>query len=175
MNTYRDMVNFLFEKKSNRIIANSSPEHAAILYETFFAHAEKEVCILCDNLNPDIFDRNSVIEAAKNFIVTPNADGSRRKLLIGVTGTPDPNSKFIASMKNIKKGFKDDERKKDLRIFPCPQIIADGKFVNFAIFDDCGYRFEPDSSKCSAIASVNDAPFAAKLRQVFAKIIDGAK
>lgn len=169
MENYREMVESLFEKNSNRIIANSSSEHAAVLYETFFSHAEKEIRILCDNLNPDVFDKTSVIEAAKKFVQSPGTSGDKRKLLIGITGAPPPNSKFIAAMKNLKAQLDENDRA-NLRIFSCNRIMADNKFVNFAVFDSHGYRFEPDSSRCSAIASINDVPFAIKLWQAFDKI-----
>lgn len=159
METYKKLVDYLFRNKSDRIIANSSDAHAAVLFEAFFKYAEKEICIFCECLNKKIFDNSGVLENAKIFLEKNNTC-----LLIGITANQPEPSAFFELLRSIKS---DTSKEGKVRVMRFPKMTANGKFINFAVMDDCGYRYEPDYHKCAAIASANDAPFAAKLKKAF--------
>lgn len=158
METYRKLVDDLFRNKSDRIIANSSDAHAAVLFEAFFKYAEKEICIFCERLNKNVFDHHDVLENAKKFLEKGNT-----RLWIGITAAQPEQSDFFELLKQRKK----ESSGANIRVMRFPKMTANGNFINFAVMDDCGYRYEPDYHKCAAIASANDAPFAVKLKRAF--------
>ena len=160
METYKDLVERLFQNKSSEIIANSSPEHAAILYQAIFTYAQKEIFIFCDSLKPSVFDNDCVVEKAKAFLSKNNTI-----LHIGVTQHPDTNGNFLNMLKSMKKNLNNQEKDR-IRVVRFPRMKAKEKFVNFSVMDSCGYRYEPDSTRCCAIASANDESFASELRGV---------
>lgn len=160
MDQYKALVEDLFKKESPRVIANSSSAHAAVLYNAFFSHASDKICILCDKLDRTVFDDADVLRSAEQFLNNDNA-----KLYIGVTGEPDRDSRFFKLLSNKKQEKK--EKKENIRVMPFPKLIADGKFVNFAVMDSRAYRYEPDSSRPCAIASAMDEPFASMLENTF--------
>lgn len=157
MDGYKKLVIDLFESESTHIIANSSSEHAAVLYTAFFSYAQEEICIYCNSLNSSVFGNRQVIERAREFLNKQNT-----RLHIGVTEVPDKTTGFF----DVLKSFHAKDPKK-VEVLSFPKMSADGKFINFSVMDKKAYRLEPDSSKCEAIACANDVLFATKLRDAF--------
>ena len=157
MDEYRKLVDELFRTRSNKIIANSSDKHAAVLFESFFKYAKEEICIFCENLNRNVFNDEHILKYAKDFLERPGT-----KLYIGLTEAVPDSSDFLKMLSDYRK--KDATR---IRVMHFPKLVSNDKFVNFAVMDSCGYRFEPDYKKCEAIAAANDAPFAMRLRNAF--------
>ena len=155
MSTYREVVDQLFRTHSHYVIANSSAEHASVLYETFFNYAQNEVRIFCHKLNPEVFACPNVCDAVEKFL---DRKGS---LYIAVQEEPQESSKFLEIILNEKY-----EQQVFLWLGKKFQG-KDGKLLNFAVMDSVAYRFEPDQDETQAIASANDPSFARKLVQAF--------
>ena len=163
MEEYKKLVQELFLTRSDKIIANSSDKHAAVLFAAFFQYAEKSIYIFSERLSRNVFEAPDVLENAKEFIQKTDT-----KLYIGLMADRPEYSSFLKLLQTYHKT-------PNIRIMKFPKMIADGKCVNFAVMDDCGYRFEPDYQKCSAIASANDPLFAMRLKKAFEDCIPDAK
>lgn len=130
-------------------IYNNNPESAAILISHLFRVARKQVCILCGNINEEIYGQERVIEAVKNFI----SDKSQKlKIIIeepSKINSSDKGSdhkhpllKLINSKNNVEIKQWDNETNKI------------GK--HFALCDDDCFRFEADVNKTEAIGCFGD-------------------
>ena len=142
---YREKVFSLMQAKSSALLSNGAPEHAAALFECFFVTATQRVTIFCQNLNPLVFGRFEVIAAAIGAV-------SRSvKLDIVCQMEPDLPSQFRDA---ISKGA---------------EILVMGIAFkeNFAVMDGCAFRYEDDSSKVNAVASMNRPEICARLLTVF--------
>src|SRR5437899_3306544 len=65
---YREAVETLLRLASGKVISNSLPSHAAILYEVFFKHAKNQIRIFCRNLADEVFGRQTVVDAAADAL-----------------------------------------------------------------------------------------------------------
>jgi hypothetical protein len=158
MNAYEEKVKKLFDERSSEIVANSSYKHAAILYEQMFLHAQKQVNILCRNIDPQVFDAPGVLSAVKIFLKQNNG-----KLNIAFQDENPMDSKFLDLILE-----EDYDKTNQVQIFKVGQLIVEEKTsANFATMDDNAYRFEPDREYCRAIASANNTNFVAKLNSFF--------
>ena len=160
LDDYRQLVQELFDNKSNRIIANSSAKHATVLYAAMFQHAVKDMRILCDNLSPEVFGDTDVISSAEKFLEKPDST-----LKIGILSRCPQDSTFLDLLK--KKMSSQSGKKQQIYIFRFPEIVINSKVINFAVMDTTGYRFEPDHQACCAIACANDSDFSLTLANLF--------
>src|SRR5437588_78076 len=62
---YQRGVETLMGLKSSKMISNSEPAHAAILFNVFFKSAKQKVRIFCKNLNKEVFGNDFILKAAK--------------------------------------------------------------------------------------------------------------
>jgi hypothetical protein len=145
---YREGVEELWKLKSEQFISNGEPSHAAILFASFFNHAEKQVRILCSKLAAAVFGQPEVIKAAKGAL--------SRGVCINV----------ILQGEAEQSGFKEllDEGK--------VQSVNGGSKVsslkmNFAVMDDLGWRYEKDNGGFAAQASMHDPKNAKNLVRYF--------
>jgi len=164
---YRQLVQELFDNSSSRIIANSSAQHASVLYAAMFQHAQKEIRILCDNLSPEVFGDAEVIKATESFLEKTDVN-----LKIGILSNCPLESAFLDLLKKKMAASQDSPQKtsseqRQISIYRFPEIIVNNKVINFAVMDKTGYRFEPDHQKCCAIACANDSDFSLTLANLF--------
>ena len=157
MNGYSKKVKDLFDKQSSEIIANSSVEHATVLYQEMFKHAQRQINILCKNISPEVFDSPDVLNAVDYL------DKNKVCLNIAFQDETPKASKFL------KKILESDNIK--VSIFRVGQLLVEQRTsANFATMDDQAYRFEPDREYCRAIASANDKDFVSRLNNFFEKM-----
>lgn len=158
--SYKNVIDDLFKSNSHFTIANHTDEQVANAYENFFKNAQKEVVILCDKLNPNIFDKRNVYGALKQFL----DDG--KKLYIALDEKPDENMHdFLLVALNYK--YKD-----QVFVWFDKKVIGKNlKKLYFTVMDDVAYRFEEDGSDCGVL-SANDPKFAKKLLKTFKNVID---
>ena len=146
---YREKVFSLMQAKSSALLSNGAPEHAAALFECFFVTATQRVTIFCQNLNPLVFGRFEVIAAAIGAV-------SRSvKLDIVCQMEPDLPSQFRDAISKVAPGA--------IRVMPNLSAFKE----NFAVMDGCAFRYEDDSSKVNAVASMNRPEICARLLTVF--------
>lgn len=148
--TYKQGLLDLLAAKSNKSFKNSSPLHAAIVYETFFELAEKSVRIFCQDLNPAVFEQAFVVKAAKDAI--------DRKVKISVVTEQSPKAEgFLQMLTQAKREGKDIEIRK----------LGLDVTYNFSVLDSTGYRFERQHQDVSAIGRMYDPDGARTLCQHF--------
>lgn len=146
---YREKVFALMKSKSSALVSNGAPEHAAALFECFFMNATRSVTIFCRNLSPAVFGRPEVIAAAVGAV-------SRDvKLDIVCQEEPVSPSKFRETVSKTSPN--------SIRVFPNLEDFKE----NFAIMDGCAFRYEDDSSKVNAVASMNRPDLCARLLTIF--------
>lgn len=133
---YRLGIEALFDTKSDDVISNGTPDHAALLFELFFRKAKERVAIFCRNLAQDVFGRDFVIEAARDALVR----GVRIQILVQ---DEQPQSQaFSALSAQFQKLAITHARSSKVR-----EIGS-----NFAVMDSVALRFEPKRDQCVASA-----------------------
>lgn len=157
IDTYRECVEHLMNARSQKPISNGLPQHAAVLFESFFKNAKNSVKIFCRNLDRRVFDNPDVIGAA--------VDALKRDVSIEIiVQEKSQAADFVAELsdwkeKNIKLNFFDDAGTKSR--------VVQNMNENFAVMDGDAYRFEPSKHEVKATACMNDLQAAEKLTKIF--------
>lgn len=159
---YAEYVHLLFEQKSGNKVGNDSAENAKVLYREIFSHAQNEIRIFCTNLSAVVFDDDSVYESLRGALNR----GVKFKIIIKM---PPDTSRSLTELSDAKNV---DNVK--IWIKTAGEVTANGKEVNFAVMDGCGYRYEYDASKPCAVGCANDPVFAGKLTSLFDSIVSRA-
>lgn len=153
---YRQKVKRLALERTGEAFYNASEDHAAIIVENMFRTATREVCILSRHLAPRIYGRDEGVSWATIFLAD-NEEHSMRILLREGDLSILSSNPLYQSIKNSKNVF--------------VRAIEDGFFdelpYRFLVTDGDSYRFEPDHSKCSAIAAFGSGQEGPKLQRVF--------
>lgn len=147
LNAYRDAVLRMIEIDGDQPISNGMPEHAAILYECFFAKAQKEVKIFCENLKNSVFGKSEVVENARLAM----RRGVEFKIL--TRKQPEDGPFFVLAHSVVGT----------LRLLG-ERVPANS---NFAVVDGKRYRFEPDPTVYRAVACMNAPEISKKLSEFF--------
>ena len=155
MDRYRELVKKLFAEKLNDTIANGTPQHAAVLYEAMFSNAQKNIRIFCNDLSVDVFGKDEVVTAAQDAL------NRGVKFEIAYLNLP----KLSDFIKLITK----ENYNEKVEIYKATREIKDldGKSINFAVMDSCGFRFENNKEECKAFASANRPDIAEPLIKLF--------
>ncbi len=160
MDIYRKNVADAARRRSGNPIYSSSLDHAAVLAEAIFAHATKDVCILCGKLNAVLYGRREVIEAATMFLSTP---GRTVSVLVDRPLEIDPSHhpflERFATRSEVKIRVVPDEERAPYHFF-----VGDG---------DC-YRFDADKQVHSSIAAFGDSAGGEHISRIFNLMWDHA-
>lgn len=160
MNRYKMMVKRLADSKSSELIPNGGTEHAEVLIENIFSHANNVVRIFSGELNARVYGSSVVIDQAKDFLQS----GAGKKIKILVQELDDASLQLLKMHELVKM---------------CREINADACEIksvderdkevgsHFVIMDDQGYRLEPDRSKPTGIGCFNDDKTAAQLSKIY--------
>ncbi len=140
--SYRDIVINRIETRDSEILSNSEPQHAAVLYEVMFDYARERVHIFCENLNPVVFGRKSVLTAFSNAVERGV------KCIVLTERAPSPDNPFYKALTKAAADHPEQIETKALN-------GKDFKF-NLSYADDRMYRFELEREKIEAVASMND-------------------
>lgn len=151
METYREYVQNLFQTSSADKVNNDKVENARVLYEMIFQYAKDKVRIFCNNMAASVFDYQPVWTALENAL------NRNVHFDIIVQQTPERSRalQILAAHENL------------VRFFRGGNFTVKGIPVNFVVMDECGYRYEYDSSRPCAIGCANDPGFAGRLAKVF--------
>lgn len=156
MKEYREKVRRLARERTGEAFFNASEDHAAIIVENMFRSAQHEVCIFTQHLAPRIYGREQAVEWAKIFLSDDKAHSLRVVVREGNLGLLENNPLFGATKNVIKLRAIDNE-------------FHDRITQRFMVADEDCYRFEPDSTKCEAVAAFGSTE-AVKLKVNFEKI-----
>lgn len=158
IDTYRECVEHLMSSGSCKPVSNGLPQHAAVLFETFFKHARESVKIFCHHLDSEVFESPRVIEAA--------ADALKRGVAVDIIVQEAPQSpeflkrlSILDAKESIRMELLSEGSKYSQMIADLPQ--------NFAVMDSRAYRLERDSNVMKATASMNAPQLARRLRTLF--------
>ena len=151
---YRGGVKDAFDKKSNRQIDNGLSEHAAILFEQMFEHAQSKIRIFCKNLAAKVFDKDAIVTSAQKAVERGVA------FEIVIQDENPEKSKFYEFLKTQSQNDKvslhrlTSERLKD-------------HTANFTVMDEAAYRYENNRDEFVAEANANSPPIAKLLISKF--------
>jgi hypothetical protein len=158
---YRELVEKLVKNNSETRISNGQSAHAAILIENMFRHANSDIRIYSGDLNNEVYNGKTVIQAAIKFL---KKSGTSLKILL--------QNKRDAQWFNSHELIKAIAEQKaelmgsfDIRI--AEGVYATNEAHHFAVMDDKGFRYEIDHANCKAIASFNEPGSAKKMVEVF--------
>jgi hypothetical protein len=159
---YREKVDRLIRSRTGEPILNGSIDHAAILVERMFAHANIRMWILSEGLNARVYGRNTNIEQAKLFLSNPQHEV---RVLIETSSEElrdNPFTKAFGRYENVH-----------IRRVPS-EYQADYEY-HFALVDDYGYRFEGDKHRREAVAAFGDEAGVQHLAQIYTGLWDASE
>lgn len=159
---YRERVKSAAEARNGEPVYNGSIEHAAVLAEAMFAHAQKEVCILSGELNARVYGREDVVEQANLFLADPEHTA---KILVedGTSLDWDNHPLLRAVNDNLNVEVKE-----------VPTALQARYKFHFIVMDSDSYRFEQDKSQPVAIAAFGDVKGGANMRKIFTTLWDAS-
>lgn len=134
---YREGVETLMKLGSDKVISNSQPAHAAILFEIFFKYSTQYVRIFCRRLSHQVFDTANLVHEAEKAL--------KRNVEISVMVQEDPPE---------SSAFLDLLRSKGAKVCQAPEDSRNVDF-NFAVMDGRAIRTEYDRDNCRAQAKMN--------------------
>lgn len=153
MKEYREKVRRLARERTGEAFFNGSEDHASVIVENMFRIAEREVCIFTQHLAPRIYGREQAVEWANIFLSDDKAHSLRVVVREGDLPLLEHNPFFR-------------ETKGAIKLRALDNASHDGVNQRFMVADEDCYRFEPDSTRCEAVAAFGSSE-AAKLKAIF--------
>ena len=153
---YELHVRSLAAKSDGTPLYNESVEHAAIVIENLFAHADDSVDILSGFCNARVFGRATVVEEAQLFLATASTNKLRIILEKNLPEdrTIHPFFQMCATMPNV-----------ELRI--APEKLQERYGFHFIVADKRNYRYEDDKTQPAAIAAFGNRTGAENLTEIY--------
>lgn len=165
MDNYRKMVKKLADAKSGQLIPNGGTDHAEVLIENIFSHAQNVVRIFSGELNSRVYGSASVLAKAKEFLKS----GTSKKIKILIQDTGAFNEEYLAAHDLVKTC-------KEVSRNACEIKLASENDreigSHFVIMDHQGYRIEPDRMKPTGVGCFNDSKRATALSVFYDKMFD---
>ena len=134
---------------------NGSEDHAAIIVERMFVHAESEMRILTQRLDPAIYEADGVIQQLNSFASNPE---TQTKIIV---------ENISDEALSAHKIFRISKRLPNVEVRRLPNDISSELKFNFSVMDRRGYRFESDKNKVNAIVRFDDAAFTSDVLDYF--------
>lgn len=160
---YREQVKIAAEARNGEPVYNGSLEHAAVLAEAMFAHAQKEVCILSGELNARVYGREKVVEQANLFLADP--EHKARILVEDQTSLDWINHPLL-------KALEDND---NVEVREVPHFLKDRYKFHLIVMDGDSYRYEPDKNEPMAIAAFGDAKGGENMQNIFSILWNESK
>ena len=154
MNSYKEYVEELINKRSDKIIANSSDDLFMEVLEVVFKKSMNEVImVINDETSMECINR-TVFDAIISFL---NFGGILRVFV----NKRFPDGKFSIFLNRI---INDEKYKKNVFYNKIGEITdTDNNVVEYVVFDNTGYRYKPNVNKSPAIFCANDVEFCSRL------------
>lgn len=165
MDKYRQMVKRNADFKSKDLIPNGGVEHAEVLIENIFSHANNTVRVFSGCLNGRVYGSDSVTTEAAAFL--KNSDNQLMILLQDIEDWAELDNNEL-----VKICDRDNSGRCIIK-----KVVPEDKDIesHFVVMDDRGYRIEPDKSKPTGIGCFNDTELATKLNQRFDEMFKRAE
>ncbi|MEE9614422.1 MAG: hypothetical protein V3W31_05635 [Thermodesulfobacteriota bacterium] len=151
LSAYEDTLEKLAETESTEFVNNSSKEHASIMIKRLFLEAKGQVRILSDHLNPDVYGRPGVIDAAMSFL--GKSAESRLEVIVQLNeeGCPKPED-------NAFVGHLLEEHEGKITLYQADEKLKECKNHFMVVTTDKGkhaLRYELDTKAHLAIGTFN--------------------
>lgn len=150
LNEYRRAIRELYDRHTNYFFPNDSKDHAAVVYEVFFTVARERIRIFCAHLSNSVFGTERVVAALRDALgrgvcvdVLSEFAPDDGPFLTTLLSPPDPSRVKIRTAD------------KDIRDY------------NFAVVDNCAFRFERDHERSSAKCNMHLPQLAKQLSTYF--------
>lgn len=155
---YRERVKCAAEARNGEPVYNGSIDHASVLAEAMFAHAQREVCILSGELNARVYGRAGVVEQANLFLADPE---HQTQILVENPEALDwenhPLLKALSDNNNV--AFR-----------AVPEEIQERYKFHFIVMDGDSYRFEKSKAEPVAIAAFGDTKGGENMKDIFSTL-----
>lgn len=150
---YKKNVERMFDEGSQIMFTNRDRDHAAVLISTLFNKAEREVVVLCRNLDSEFYGRDVVKASIR--------DALNRGVQLRVRVQEAPQSTELVSL------LQDPQyRNIDYAVFE-PGSRGATSVYNFTVADSKAFRLEEDRTKHAAVACANNPELAKEILSVF--------
>lgn len=150
---YKKNVERMFDEGSQIMFTNRDRDHAAVLISTLFNKAEREVVVLCRNLDSEFYGRDVVKASIR--------DALNRGVQLRLRVQETPQSTELVSL------FQDPQyRNIDYAVFE-PGSRGATSVYNFTVADSKAFRLEEDRTKHAAVACANNPELAKEILSVF--------
>lgn len=150
---YKKNVERMFDEGSQIMFTNRDRDHAAVLISTLFNKAEREVVVLCRNLDSEFYGRDVVKASIR--------DALNRGVQLRVRVQEAPQSTELVSL------LQDPQyRNIDYAVFE-PGSRGSTSVYNFTVADSKAFRLEEDRTKHAAVACANNPELAKEILSVF--------
>ena len=142
--TYIRKLHNALDKKRPYVTYNRDTSHARVVAIAGFEHAEREICLLSQRFDLDVYGGLAAVVAMGSFLAK---SGTHLKVLVeDDILEAHPMLDLINRMENatIKK---------------VPAPLKEKYQCNFMIVDHIGYRYEPDRDSCNATVVFHDKEY----------------
>ena len=158
LESYRNRVETLASDRSGDPVFNGSMDHAEIIVENMFAHAEKHVNILTGKLNARVYGTEEVKEEARLFLA--DAENKVQILMEEVDMADLKDHPFFDEFHNYD----------NVVVREVPKELSSLYDFHFLVMDGDSYRFEEDKTKTAAVAAFGEPTGAANMERTFKRI-----
>lgn len=171
LRTYSAYVESLAREQSSELISNGYDEHARIIISNILHYAQKTVCIFTTSLKSSIYEHMSVLKALDEFLSKP--DTKIKIVFQDIKSACDDNCEQDGNiLQNTNKRFIEICSNHPEKCQMVQSSKDDAKIIeHYIIMDECGYRFCPDKTTTSAVASFNQPDAAKELLKRFEALI----
>jgi hypothetical protein len=146
-------------ERNGEPIYNGSLDHARIIAEALFKHAQKSVDVYCGELNARVFGPDRILDEAEQFLASPNHSV---RILVENKDVLSKAHPFIARLNG----------RSNMEYRHLPSDVAKKIGFHAMVVDGDSYRFEADKRKYAAVAAWGDGKGAGNLQRIFNSLWD---
>ena len=158
---YRAKIEALADRRKGDPVYNDSIEHAVIILQNIFSHANRSVKILTGELNKDAYGRRTIVDEVKRFV---DDDSHTLQILFEHEDLTEEESLHDHP---LLRAVADNDR---VHLRHVPKNLQRSYGFHFVLMDSDGYRFEPDKGKFGAVASFGDEKGGKNLEKLFSTL-----
>lgn len=164
---YREKVFAAAERRDGQEpIFNGSFEHASVVMEAMFKHANESINILTGWLNPEVYAQHSVVVAARDFMLYH--ESAQVRILI------EDHAEWMIKVHPLILVLNEvaEQTNNAIQIKGVPTSVVDSYNYHFTVMDSDCFRYEDDRSKPAAVAVFGNHDTATHLSSIFDAIWD---
>lgn len=178
LRSYAEMLEKLAIEKKEVVFFNSSAEHASLVLQTIFRHAENEIKIFAGNFNSDFCSQEAFLNSFQEFLKKDNT--KLKVLLCDLDNGKVPNNKVVSMVMRYQSRFPERVNIKHslVKVYEKNDTVTSQsdtrKKVHFTLADGRMYRVENDTINHIAKGSFNDPSQTEEMNKVFDTIFESS-